>query len=208
MTMGAWTAYSPSRGSIHISPQPSPSIIKPLTPIHPKIEEEISPSQDYIFNTGFLSHPADIKTHLWIYKTQREIARRLPYYRGEVAFGHPKFSIDSDAALNCVGDDGKVLPVMKETPNIKYTPEDDEIIEQHIRDTVSTTYHSLGTCAMKKKEERGVVDELLNIYGVRGLKVLDLSIAPENVGANTYHTALTVGEKGAMILAEELGLEL
>lgn len=34
----------------------------------------------------------------------------------------------------------------------------------------------------------------------------DLSIAPENVGANTNNSALIVGEKGADIIAKELGL--
>lgn len=37
-------------------------------------------------------------------------------------------------------------------------------------------------------------------------RFLDLSIVPENVGANTYNTALVVGEKAALIIAEELGL--
>jgi len=33
---------------------------------------------------------------------------------------------------------------------------------------------------------------------------LDLSIAPDNVGANTYNTAIAVGEKAALIIAEDL----
>ena len=32
----------------------------------------------------------------------------------------------------------------------------------------------------------------------------DCSIAPANVGANTYNTALAIGEKAAMIIAEDL----
>jgi alcohol oxidase len=38
-----------------------------------------------------------------------------------------------------------------------------------------------------------------------GLLTLDLSICPLMVGANTYSTALLVGEKAAVIMAEELG---
>ncbi|MCJ1398999.1 hypothetical protein MMC11_002201 [Xylographa trunciseda] len=37
---------------------------------------------------------------------------------------------------------------------------------------------------------------------------LDLSICPENVGANTNNTALMIGEKAAAIIAQELGLEV
>lgn len=36
---------------------------------------------------------------------------------------------------------------------------------------------------MKPREEGGVVDPQLNVYGVKGLKVVDMSIAPGNVGA-------------------------
>jgi choline dehydrogenase-like flavoprotein len=44
----------------------------------------------------------------------------------------------------------------------------------------------------------------LNVHGVRGLKLADLSIAPENVGGNTNNTALAVGEKAASIILAEL----
>lgn len=60
---------------------------------------------------------------------------------------------------------------------------------------------------MKPREKGGVVDSHLNVYGVKNLKVADLSIAPANVGANTYSTALLIGEKAAVIIAEELGIK-
>ena len=71
---------------------------------------------------------------------------------------------------------------------------------------------------MKPKDDGGVVDERLNVYGTKGLKVagivplievrisVDLSICPSNVGANTYSTALTIGQKAASIIAEELSI--
>jgi alcohol oxidase len=65
----------------------------------------------------------------------------------------------------------------------------------------------LGTCAMKPRVRGGVVDPRLNVYGVQGLKVADLSIGPANVSANTYSTALVIGEKAAVIIAEELGIK-
>ncbi|KAL1738106.1 glucose-methanol-choline oxidoreductase [Schizophyllum fasciatum] len=61
---------------------------------------------------------------------------------------------------------------------------------------------------MMPREKNGVVDSKLNVYGTRNLKICDLSIAPANVGANTYSTALTIGEKSALIIAEELGIKL
>lgn len=75
---------------------------------------------------------------------------------------------------------------------------------------VETTWHSLGTCSMAPKEgnsivKHGVLDERLNVHGVKGLKVADLSICPDNVGCNTYSTALLIGEKCSMLTAEDLG---
>ena len=37
-------------------------------------------------------------------------------------------------------------------------------------------------------------------------QIADLSISPGNVVANTYSTAQVVGEKVAIIIAEELGI--
>ena len=59
---------------------------------------------------------------------------------------------------------------------------------------------------MAPREEGGVVDPGLNVYGTKGLKVADLSIAPGNVAANTNNTALMIGEKAADIVIRELGL--
>ena len=60
---------------------------------------------------------------------------------------------------------------------------------------------------MKPRDQNGVVDARLNIYGVQNLKVADMSIAPSNAGANTYNTALIIGEKAAVIIAEDLGIK-
>jgi alcohol oxidase len=60
---------------------------------------------------------------------------------------------------------------------------------------------------MKPRERGGVVDPRLNVYGVQGLKVADMSIAPSNVAANTYSTALLIGEKAAVMIAEDLGIK-
>lgn len=53
--------------------------------------------------------------------------------------------------------------------------------------------------------KHGVLDERLNVHGVKNLKVADLSICPDNVGCNTYSTALLIGEKCAVLTAEDLG---
>ena len=54
--------------------------------------------------------------------------------------------------------------------------------------------------------KHGVLDERLNVHGVKGLKVADLSICPDNVGCNTFSTALLIGEKCSMLVGEDLGM--
>lgn len=152
------------------------------------------------FDVGYFNDKDDIdmKKQLWAYKMQREILRRTNFYRGELAAGHPKFPEGSKVAVV------EIEQPLENVQNLEYSAEDDKAIEQWLRENVNTTWHSLGTCKMAPREEDGVVDGSLNVYGVTGLKVADLSIPPENVGANTNNTALVIGEKAAEIILAEL----
>ncbi|KAF8557965.1 hypothetical protein OG21DRAFT_77035 [Imleria badia] len=69
---------------------------------------------------------------------------------------------------------------------------------------VNSGRRQLGTCAIRPRQQGGVVDSRLN---VQGLKVADLSVAPLNVASNTYSSALVIGEKASIIIAEELGID-
>jgi choline dehydrogenase-like flavoprotein len=180
ITTGTYTAYPYSRGHIHITGS--------------KLDDPLD------FDVGFFNDADDIdlKKQIWAYKKQREIVRRTNYYRGELAAGHPKFPEGSAAA--CV----EVSEPLKDVKDIVYSKEDDAAIEQWLRENVNTTWHSMATCKMAPREQDGVVDGSLNVHGVRGLKLADLSIAPENVGGNTNNTALAVGEKAASIILAEL----
>lgn len=153
------------------------------------------------FDVGFFNdaHDIDLKKQVWAYKKQREIVRRATYYRGELAAGHPKFPEGSAAACT------EISEQLKDVKDLKYSEEDDAAIEQWLRENVNTTWHSMATCKMAPRDQDGVVDANLNVYGVQGLKLADLSIAPANVGANTNNTALAVGEKAASIILAELG---
>ncbi|KAI9460296.1 GMC oxidoreductase-domain-containing protein [Boletus coccyginus] len=155
------------------------------------------------FDPGYCSKPGDVAQLTLLYKQARELARRMPAYRGEVHAYHPEFPPGSPAA--CGETDG---PVPMDAPDIVYSDADDEAIVNFHRDKANTAWHSLGTCAMKPRDQGGVVDARLNVYGVEGLKVADVSICPTNVGNNTYSTALLIGEKAAVIIAEELGVNL
>ncbi|KAF7316772.1 GMC-OxRdtase-N domain-containing protein [Mycena chlorophos] len=159
------------------------------------------PHAPLAFEPGYLDKPEDVALLRWSYKWTREVARRMDSYRGEFAADHPQFP-PSSAAI-CRNADG---PVPISAPDLKYTSEDDAAIDKFHRARVGTAWHSLGTCAMKPRADGGVVDSFLSVYGVKGLKIADLSIVPTNVSTNTYSTALMVGEKAAVIIAEELGI--
>ncbi|OTA94159.1 putative alcohol oxidase [Hypoxylon sp. CO27-5] len=181
-TVGSYAAYPYSRGYVHIT------------------GPEIDDSLDY--DPGYLADPGDfdLKTHVWAYKKHREVARRMPSYGGEVVSKHPQFPPGSKAALITLGDDSGAVK------DIEYSPEDDQSIEQWIRENVGVCWHFLGTCKMAPPEEMGVVNEKLDVHGLRGLKIADMSIAPKMVSANTQSTALMIGEKAAEIIIKELGL--
>ncbi len=182
--MANWTAYPYSRGHIHIT---GPTMVDPVD-----------------FDVGWLKDPGDVdlKKHIWAYKVSREIWRRMSIFRGELAATHPHFPPGSKAAVIEKADG----PVAHDEKRIEYTAEDDKAIEQKVREILSTTWHSLGTCKMMPREETGVVDPHLNVHGVKGLKLADLSVPPQNVGANTGGTAFVIGERAADIFIRELGL--
>lgn len=179
--VSVFTVYPYSRGHLHVT---GSSVGDPLD-----------------FSTGFFSDTGDvdIKKHIWAYKKQREIVRRMDTYRGEVAAAHPPFPAGSKAAA--IETDGP----LKDMTDLEYSAEDDAVLEKWLRENVNTTWHSLGTCKMAPLDNYGVVDANLNVYGVEGLKIADLSIPPSNVAANTNNTALAIGEKAADIFIRELG---
>ena len=155
VSMGTYTAYPYSRGSIHITSS------SPLVPAE--------------FHAGFLRDDADVKALVWAYKKQREIYRRTNAYRGELEMGHPAFPDGSDAALvnGSLKEDGfKSLEERRAVAEIRYGEEDDAAIEKLVRQSVETTWHSIGTCRLGKREEGGVLGPRLDVHGTKGLKVV------------------------------------
>lgn len=85
----------------------------------------------------------------------------------------------------------------------KYQIFTDPFWECMIRQYSVTIYHPVGTCKMGPYWDRtAVVDPQLRVYGIRGLRVIDASIMPKLVGANTNAPAIMIGEKGADMVKE------
>ena len=76
-------------------------------------------------------------------------------------------------------------------------------VEEHIRATLGSYWHPVGTCRMGIDED-AVVDPDLRVRGVEGLRVADASIMPIIVGGNTHAATMLVGEKAADLLLAAL----
>ncbi|KAA1474735.1 alcohol oxidase [Dentipellis sp. KUC8613] len=100
----------------------------------------------------------------------------------------------------------------------------DEELKEYVRDTCTTSFHPLGTAAMGRREEGGVVDARLKVYGTENLRVVrvapldcraslighftcpqvDCSILPMEIAAHLQSIAYALAEKVSVILIESV----
>ena len=74
----------------------------------------------------------------------------------------------------------------------------DESLDRWLRKTVSTQQHSCGTCKMgPASDPMAVVDQYCRVHGIEGLRVIDASIMPDVVRANTNASTVMIGERAA-----------
>ncbi|AGI74371.1 choline dehydrogenase BetA [Octadecabacter arcticus 238] len=79
--------------------------------------------------------------------------------------------------------------------------QEDDAIDAWIIETLETCYHPVGTCKMGNADAADVVvDPECKVRGIDGLRVIDASIMPEIVSANTNATAIMIAEKAADII--------
>ena len=71
-------------------------------------------------------------------------------------------------------------------------------IAEYIKQYAQTDLHPAGTCSMGK-----VVNHQLKVYGVSNLRVVDASIMPKLVGANTNASVVMIAEKAADMILKE-----
>ncbi|MXP48048.1 FAD-binding protein [Altererythrobacter luteolus] len=73
---------------------------------------------------------------------------------------------------------------------------DDDALDQLIRNRADTVYHPVGTCRMGA-DENSVVDTKLKARGVDGLWIADASVMPKIVSGNTNAPSIMIGERCA-----------
>ena len=78
-------------------------------------------------------------------------------------------------------------------------PATDEALRSHIRKSLETLYHPVGTCKMGN-DGMSVVNDQLQVHGISGLRVADASIMPTIVSGNTNAAVIMIAEKSADML--------
>ena len=74
----------------------------------------------------------------------------------------------------------------------------DEALDKRMLSDVVTAHHSSGTCKMgPASDPMAVVDQYGRVHGVQGLRVVDASVMPDVVRANTNATTIMIAERVA-----------
>jgi choline dehydrogenase len=77
----------------------------------------------------------------------------------------------------------------------------DAELAAYIRGTLRTDWHPVGTCRMgRSNEPMSVVDPYLRVFGVQGLRVIDASVMPNIVSANTNAPTMALADRAVSLL--------
>ena len=86
-------------------------------------------------------------------------------------------------------------------PGPEINIDDDEELDNWIRENGETLYHPVSTCKMGN-DEMSVVDDDLKVHGIDGLRVVDASIMPTLIAGNTNAPAIMIAEKAADLIRQ------
>lgn len=79
--------------------------------------------------------------------------------------------------------------------------ESDSLLDEWLFNNVTTSHHLVGTCKMGPSTDReAVVDQYGTVHGLTGLRVIDASIMPSCIRANTNLTTVMIAERIAELV--------
>ncbi|MGB2305547.1 MAG: GMC family oxidoreductase [Flavobacteriaceae bacterium] len=119
----------------------------------------------------------------------------------------PNFLQEKEDLLHLLKGVKLALKVMEQAPlkkhrkafGLQVDKKNDEELIDHIKQTLETVYHPVGTCKMGK-DPLAVVDHELKIHGIGGLRVVDASIMPKIVSGNTNAPTYMIAEKASEMI--------
>ncbi|KAL9106549.1 MAG: hypothetical protein Q9227_008464 [Pyrenula ochraceoflavens] len=141
------------------------------------------------------SDAPNINPNYYASQTDRAIAIAAFKYLRKI-LAHPSLSKFTMGPNN-----GEVAPGLDHVP----ADADDETIFQYVIANTIPNWHASGTNQMRPKEDGGVVDARLKVYGMEGLRVVDCSVIPELPDVNIQGPVFMVAEKGASLIREDWG---
>ena len=77
-------------------------------------------------------------------------------------------------------------------------------VEAFVKNTFTSEYHPMGTCAMGLRDQGGVVDERMLVHGTSNLRVVDASVFPLQVRGNLASLVYAVAERAADFIKAEV----
>jgi choline dehydrogenase-like flavoprotein len=134
-----------------------------------------------------ISSPPLIDPRYFSSPLDREIVTRHLQYLPQICATPP--------LSNLIKRDGLTIPADLNLSDAEYA--------KKLLETGFTSYHPCGTCAMLPRESGGVVDARLQVYGVRGLRVVDASVFPMIPRGNIQSSVYAVAEKAADVIKGE-----
>ena len=119
----------------------------------------------------------------------------------------PNFLEEKEDLAQLVKGGKIVFDIMEQEGLKKHTKEnglphnrtDDSLLIEHIKKTLETVYHPVGTCKMGN-DAMAVVDSNLTVHGIKNLRVVDASIMPKIVSGNTNAPVYMIAEKAAEMI--------
>lgn len=99
-------------------------------------------------------------------------------------------------------------PEYQRCPLTRLSPNDDDLASDEALDgwllrNVATQHHSSGTCKMgPASDPMAVVDQYGRVHDLEGLRVVDASIMPDVVRANTNATTIMIAERMADLIRQ------
>lgn len=142
------------------------------------------PQAQPIINPNFLSEAEDVTAHVTGIRFVQAVLETTPMKRiGAELHRH-------------------VLPGCSD-----YSYDTDDYWKCFVRHIATTSHHPAGTCKMGPENDTStVVDSRLRVKSVQGLRVVDASIMPILVSANTNAPTIMIAEKAADLIKEDNGL--